>query len=59
MIQPIPQEWIRDYVDKLVHTARDLPEKGRMRNAVLLRADHIMDMVDAFHESQLRGEKKT
>ena len=53
---PIPQEWIRDYVDKLVHMANQL--SGSMRDATLLRADHAMDLVEAFRESRSKPQKR-
>lgn len=48
-MKPIPQEWIKQYVDKLLLTAEKLPE-GKMRDAILLRIDHAMDLVKAFRE---------
>ena len=47
-MESIPQEWIRDYVDKLLLFAEKLD--GKMREATLLRADHAMDLVRAFRE---------
>jgi len=43
----IPEEWIKSYVDKLLHLAGVLAP-GTMRDACLLRADHAMDMVKAW-----------
>ena len=47
----IPQEWIKNYVDKLIRVAEDLPENGVMQNALMLRADTVLDMVVAFRVS--------
>ena len=44
---PIPQEWIRDYVDKLIEVARTF-DNGPMRQAAADRANYIMDMVRQF-----------
>jgi hypothetical protein len=51
-MKPIPQEWIRDYVDKMLSLAATLPENSLMREAAALRAEHIMDMVKAWQEHQ-------
>lgn len=48
-MEPIPQEWIKEYVDKLLMMAEKFGP-GAMQNAALLRADHAMDMVKAFRE---------
>lgn len=48
-MEPIPQEWIKTYVDALLGAASRWPE-GAMRTAALLRADHAMDLVKAFRE---------
>lgn len=53
----IPQTWVRDYVDKLLELAARLPEGG-MRQATLSRAEHAMDLVEAWRESCKRDEKK-
>ena len=47
----IPEEWIKDYVDKLLFMAAKL-DVGPFRDAILLRADHAMDLVKAWRESQ-------
>jgi hypothetical protein len=46
--EPIPQEFIKRYVDELLLVALKLPEGG-FRDAVALRAEHVMDLVKAFH----------
>jgi len=47
---PIPQEWIRDYVDSLIAVANNFD--GTMRDAIAARADAVLDMVKAFRESE-------
>jgi hypothetical protein len=49
-MKPIPQEWIKIYIDKLIKLAEQLPEGGKMREATLLRVEHAMDLVKAFRE---------
>ena len=43
----IPQEWIKHYVDQLLDVATKL-ETGGMRDAVLLRVDNVLDLVQAY-----------
>lgn len=43
----IPLRWINLYVDQLLKAAQDFPP-GPMRQAAALRADHAMDMVEAW-----------
>jgi hypothetical protein len=45
----IPEEWIKKYVDQLLELAGRL-EPGAMRDAMLLRADHVMDLVHAWRK---------
>jgi len=52
MLKDIPQEWIKNYVDQIIKVAKDLPEDSSMRNACLLRAEYIMDLVKAFRETK-------
>lgn len=52
VMDPIPQEWIRDYVDSLLRAAELWPEGSLMREAALLRADHAMDLVKSFRENR-------
>ncbi len=47
--QAIPEKWIKNYVDQMLKIAAKFP-RGRMRDAALLRADHVMDMVKAYRE---------
>lgn len=51
MMKPIPQEWIKKYVDQMLEIAGKFPEGSAMRAAAMLRADHAMDLVKAFRES--------
>ena len=51
-MKPIPQEWIRSYVDMLLKTAALFPAGSEMRTAALLRADNVLDLVKAFQESE-------
>lgn len=47
--EPIPQEWIKNYVDMLLRGAGKL-EPGKMQDAILSRADYTMDLVKAWRE---------
>jgi len=53
-MKPIPQEWVKHYVDQLLKWAQLCPE-GKLRDATLLRADHAMDLVKAFREASCPG----
>lgn len=57
-MSPIPQEWIRNYVDTLLLVAGKF-SPGAMQNAAMLRADHVMDLVKAWQEydAKQRGEQ--
>jgi len=48
---PIPQEFIKEYVDELISAAK-LFGDSRMGNAAMIRADAIMDMVKAFRDKK-------
>ena len=50
--QAIPLDWIKGYVDTLLALAAKFDEVSAMRNAVMLRADHAMDLVKAWKESR-------
>ncbi len=50
-MKPIPQEWLKNYIDTLLKLAGELPPGG-LRDATLLRVDHAMDLVKAFKESE-------
>ena len=54
-MEPVQQEWIKLYVDKLLEVCGTFPETSPMREAILLRADHAMDLVKAWRE-RLNGE---
>jgi hypothetical protein len=47
----ISEDWIKSYIDALLKGASLLPP-GRFQDAVLLRAEHVMDLVDAHRESK-------
>ena len=51
-MDPIPQEWIRDYVDSLLEAAKEFGADSRMAQAAMQRADTILDMVKAFRDRQ-------
>ena len=46
-MKPIDPEWVRGYVDQLLTLAERL-EPGRLRDAVLLRVEHVLDLVKAW-----------
>jgi hypothetical protein len=46
--------WVKTYLDQLLEVARKLPD-GPMRNAVLLRAEYTMDLVQAWLERKKQG----
>lgn len=48
--RPIDQEWIQRYVDSVLRFATDCGDTPMGRSAAL-RADHIMDMVEAWQRS--------
>lgn len=58
MLTPIPQEWIRKYVDQLLEYAEKFGP-GSMRDSCLLRAGHAMDLVKAFREEEERKRVQT
>ena len=47
--EPIDQEWIKRYVDQLLEAAGTL-QNGPMRDVLLQRADHALDLVKAWRE---------
>lgn len=59
MGKAIPLEWIRGYVDTFLALAarfNEDPGGFKMRDATILRIDHIADMVKAWKET---GEPET
>jgi hypothetical protein len=50
MTAAISEKWIKGYVDQLLEAAGKFAE-GPMRDAALVRADNVMDMVKAFRET--------
>lgn len=55
VLPPIPQDWIRGYVDQLLVAAKKVGPGTLMGQAALLRADHAMDMVKAWREYGAKG----
>ena len=49
-MKEIPVQWIRDSIDILLLSAEKLPE-GIFRDAIMLRADHYMDLIDSWVDS--------
>jgi hypothetical protein len=43
-------QWLREYVAKLLSAAAEYPEGDKMRAAITLRADHILDMIETWLE---------
>lgn len=46
----IPLEWIKKYTETLITLAAKFDAGSKMRDATLLRVDHVMDMVKAWKE---------
>lgn len=53
MMKPIPQEWVKRYVDLLLDAAKMFDSLSPMRASILLRADAVMDMVKAFRDTNV------
>lgn len=53
----IPEDWIKQYVDQWLEIAGKL-QRGPMYDSALLRADHAMDLVKAWRESETRKKDK-
>lgn len=51
---PIPSEWIKKYVDTLLEAAKGFGP-GLMRDATALRANTVMDMVEAWKGHVAKG----
>ncbi len=51
---PIDYDWIADYCDRLLKVAEGLPE-GPLRDAMLLRVQHVMDLVMAWNGREGEG----
>jgi len=49
--KPITEEWIQKHVDVLLEMAKKL-EQGPMQNALVLRAEYYMDLVQAHRENE-------
>ena len=52
-MKPIPQEWIKAYVDQLIEAAKLFGDTV-MGKAAIERAHSIMDMVKAFRERETK-----
>lgn len=52
---PIPQEWMKGYIDELLGFAKNFGPNSLMGTAALLRAEHAMDIVEAWRESHAKG----
>lgn len=46
----IPEEWIKEHVDKLLDMASKFDNNSPMREACLLRAEYYMDLVKAWRD---------
>lgn len=46
----IPEKWIKNYVEQLLKMAEKLGPESSMGKAMMLRADHAMDLVKAYRE---------
>jgi hypothetical protein len=53
-MEPIPQEWIKHLVDQYIAMATKLGPHSPMGAAMMLRAEHAMDLVKAFRERNAR-----
>ena len=51
----IPEEWISKYVTTLLDIAKKL-QPGTFRDSVVLRAEHAMDLVEAWREVKTKGD---
>lgn len=54
-LPPIPQEWMKGYIDELLKFANDCGPNSVMGQSALLRADNAMDIVKAWRESHAGG----
>lgn len=50
-LKPIDLEWLKKYIDDLLDNAKKLPA-GKFRDAVVLRAEHAIDLVEAWKAHQ-------
>ena len=50
-MRDISIEWLRHYIDVLVEYTQSLPE-GKFRDAIALRAEHALDLAQAWNEHQ-------
>jgi len=47
----LPLDWVKWYTDTMIRVAASFDEGSKMRDATLLRVDHVMDMVKAWKEN--------
>lgn len=50
----IPLHWVQIYVDRLLQSANEMGPQTAMGQAMILRANHAMDLVEAW-EKNTRG----
>lgn len=48
----ITVEWINEYASKLMDLAEQITQDHDMRASLLLRAEHALDLIDAFKASK-------
>lgn len=48
----IPEEWIKQYVDKLLKLAESLTPGSAMQRVSMERAANVMDMVNGWRETR-------
>jgi hypothetical protein len=46
---PVDQQWVQHYCDEFLKIAARLDD-GLLKNAVLLRVEHAMDLLDAWQK---------
>jgi hypothetical protein len=49
-MEPISQKWIQNYVTSLLEVAKRLGPETVMGKTTVLRAEHVMDMAEAWKE---------
>lgn len=50
-LRDIPQQWIKEYVDKLLDVSSGLAATSPWQTTLMKHADGIMDMVNVFRKS--------
>lgn len=46
-VEPIDPEWVKKYIDDLLAAAQKIAP-GAFRDAIVSRAEHVLDMVEAW-----------